>query len=52
MKQIKVLTYSLNCFLPKKHLEVFIQCLELEIFNDKVEVLFDFLQNKTSTFSK
>ena len=42
MKQIKILTYSLDKALSNKYLEVIIQCLELEIFNEKVEVLFGF----------
>ena len=40
MKQIKVVTYSMNFALFNKYLEVVILCLEPEIFNEKVEVLF------------
>ena len=40
MKQIKVFTYSLDLVLSNKYLEVVIQCLELEIFNEKVMVSF------------
>ena len=40
MKQIKVFTYSLDLALSNKYLEVVTQCLELEIFDEKVEVLF------------
>ena len=39
MKQIKVLTYSLDFFLSNNYLEVIIKCLEHKIFNEKVEVL-------------
>ena len=35
-------THSLESALLNKYLEVIIQCLELKIFNEKVEVLFGF----------
>ena len=43
MKQIKIFTDSPDLALSNKYLEAIIQSLELEIFNEKVEVLFDFL---------
>ena len=42
MKQIKILSYSWDFALSNKYLEVIIQCLEPKLFDDKVEVLFDF----------
>ena len=41
MKQIKVLTYSLDFALSNKYLELIIKSLEPKILNEKVEVLFD-----------
>ena len=41
MKQKRILTYSLDFALSNNYLKVIIQYLELEIFNGKVEVLFD-----------
>ena len=43
MKQINLLTYSPDLALSKKYLKAIIQSLEPKIFNEKVEVLFDFL---------
>ena len=37
---MKPLTYSLDLALSNKYLEAIIQCLELKLFNEKVEVLF------------
>ena len=34
-------TNSLNLALSNKYLEVIIECLELEMFNENVEVIFD-----------
>ena len=53
MKQKRLFSYCLNCALSNKYLEVIIQCLELKIFNEKVEVLFYEIKksNKTSILS-
>ena len=53
MKPIKIFTFSRDLALSNKYLKVTIQSLELKIFIEKVEVLFDFfiIQNKTSTFT-
>ena len=53
MKQIKIFTYSPDLALSKKYLKAIIQSLEPKIFNEKVEVLFDFfnIKNKTSTYT-
>ena len=40
MRQIKIFTYILDFALSNKYLELIIQYLELEVFNEKVEVLF------------
>ena len=52
MKQIKIFTYTPDLVLSKKYLKAIIQSLEPKIFNEKVEVLFDFfnIKNKTSTY--
>ena len=42
MMQIKILTYSWDFALSNMYLEVILQCLEAKLFDDKVEVLFDF----------
>ena len=49
---MKILTYSLDLVLSNEYLEVIMSYLELEIFNEKVAVLFDFfiLKNKNYTF--
>ena len=49
---MKSLTYSLDLILLNKYLEVFIQCLEIEIFIVKSEFSFYKIKNpnKTSTF--
>ena len=39
-RQIKILSYSLGFDLSNKILETIILCQELDIFNEKVEVLF------------
>ena len=36
------LTYTVELVLSNEHLEVFMLCLGPKIFNEKVEVLFDF----------
>ena len=41
MKQIKLITQSIDFALSNEHFEVFIQCLEPQILNEKVEVLLD-----------
>ena len=53
MKQIKLLTYSPDLALSKKYLKATIQSLKPKIFDEKVEVLFEFfnLKNKTSTYT-
>ena len=43
MKQIKILTYSLDFSLSNTYLKVIIQCIGLEILNEKVEVLIRFV---------
>ena len=51
IKQIKIQTYSMDLAISNECLKVIKLCLEPEIFNEKVEVLFVFiLKNKTSTF--
>ena len=40
IKQIKVLAYSLDLTLCNKYLELFIQCREPKIFNEKDDDLF------------
>ena len=42
MKQIKMKVHNLNLALSDKCSELIILCLELEILNEQVEVLFDF----------
>ena len=37
---INILTHSLDVDLPNQYLEVIIGCLELKLFNEKIEVLF------------
>ena len=39
MNQKKIHSYSLDVVLSNKYLEVIIRCLELKLFNEKVEVL-------------
>ena len=53
MKQINLLTYSPDLALSKKYLKAIIQSSEPKIFDEKVEVLFEFfnLKNKTSTYT-
>ena len=41
MKQIRILTYSLDFVLSNKYIQVTMQCLEPKIFNEKIEVLLD-----------
>ena len=41
-KQIWILTYCLDLVLSNKYIQVNIQCLEQEVFNVKVDVLFIF----------
>ena len=40
MKQKKIITYILDFALSNTYLGVIIQCVEIKIFNEKVEVLF------------
>ena len=49
MTQIKILTYILDLALLNEYLEVIATIFEPKIFNEKVDVLFDFfsLKNKT-----
>ena len=42
MTQMKALTYTLDLDISNGYLEVIIQSLEHKIFNEKVEILFDF----------
>ena len=42
MRQIKILTYSWDFAISNMYLKVFTQFLEAKLFDDKVEVLFDF----------
>ena len=42
MRLIKIFTYSPDLALSNKYLEMIIRSLEAKIFNEKVEVLFDF----------
>ena len=42
MKQIKIFTFTMDFALSNKYLEVIMHCLKPKIFNEKVEVLFDF----------
>ena len=52
MKPRKILTYILCFVLSNKYFEIIIKYLELNIINDKVEILFYTKKwNKTSTFS-
>ena len=46
MTQIKILTYSLDLALSNEYLEVITTIFEPKIFNDKVDVLFDFFTLK------
>ena len=39
---MKILAYNLDLALPDKRSEMVILCPELEIFNGKVEVIFNF----------
>ena len=52
MRRIKILTYSLDLALTI-NIDKLSQSLEIKIFNEKVEILFDFfiLKSKTTTFS-
>ena len=53
MKQINILTFSLDFALSNTYFKVIIQSQEPKIFNEKVEVLFYKIKksNKISTFS-
>ena len=42
MRQTKIFSYSPDLALSNKYLEVILECQEPKIFNEKVEVLFDF----------
>ena len=42
MTRIKMLSFTVEFVLSNEHLEVFMLCLGPKIFNEKVEVLFDF----------
>ena len=41
MNRKKIHAYSLDVVLSNKYWEVIIRCLELKLYNDKDEVLFD-----------
>ena len=42
MNQKKIHAYSLDAALSNKYFEVIIRCIELKLFNEKDEVLFNF----------
>ena len=41
MKHKRLFSYSLDFALSNKYLKVIVQCLELKIYNEKFEVLFN-----------
>ena len=47
MKQIRILTYSLDLAVSNKYLKVTKQCLEPKVNNVKVELLFYKIKKKT-----
>ena len=49
MNQIKVLTYSLDFAVLNKYLKFIMQSVRLKIFNEKAEVLFNFLFYRISS---
>ena len=49
MTQIKILTYSLDLALSYEYLEVIAKVFEPKIFNEKVDVLFEYFTSKNKT---